>query len=403
MIHVAILGFGVVGGGTAEVLTQNHDLLEKTLGQPLSLKRILDLREFPGSPFASLVTHDINDILNDRDISIVVEAMGGLHPAYDFTKAALAAGKSVVTSNKQVVASRGAELLALAKEKGVRYLFEASVGGGIPVIGPLRRDLAANRVTRIDGILNGTTNYILTRMLSAGVDFGAALAEAQQKGYAEADPAADVEGHDAARKIVILAALAFGKLLCPERILCRGVGSVTTDDMQTAEAFGCVLKLIGHAEKIGERVLCTVEPRLLPAAHPLASINDVFNGILIEGDTVGRVWLCGPGAGKLPTASAVAGDVIEAAAHPAPPAADLPFRAADEEDYADAQAAVSAFCFSFAAGDDAREKIAAVPGQGQIIAQPGRISCISAPMTRRDAEKAAAAVGLPLLSLYPLL
>ena len=403
MIQIAILGFGVVGSGTAEVLTQNRDLLEKTLGQPLTIKKILDLRDFPQSPFCRLITHDINDILNDEDIAIVVEAMGGLHPAYDFTKAALTAGKSVVTSNKQVVAARGAELLALAKEKGVRYLFEASVGGGIPVIGPLGLDLAANRITRIDGILNGTTNHILTRMFSAGVDFAAALAEAQQKGYAEADPTADVEGYDAARKIVILAALAFGKLLCPEKIVCRGVGNVTTDDMQTAEAFGCVLKLIGHAEMIGERVLCTVEPRFVPATHQLAHIEGVFNGILIEGDMVGRVWLCGPGAGKLPTASAVAGDVIEAAAHPSPLPAPLPFATAAEADYADAEAVPSPFCFSFAAKDDAREKIAAVFGPCETVTLPCRISFISAPMTRRDAEKAAAAVGLPLLSLYPLL
>ena len=403
MIQIAILGFGVVGSGTAEVLTDNRDLLEKTLGQPLTIKKILDLRDFPQSPFCRLITHDINDILNDEEISIVVEAMGGLHPAYDFTKAALTAGKSVVTSNKQVVAACGAELLALAKEKGVRYLFEASVGGGIPVIGPLSLDLAANRIRRIDGILNGTTNYILTRMFSAGVDFAAALAEAQQKGYAEADPTADVEGYDAARKIVILAALAFGKLLCPENILCRGVSGVTTDDMQTAEAFGYVLKLICRAEKIGERVLATVEPRFVPATHQLAHIEGVFNGILIEGDMVGDILLYGQGAGKLPTASAVAGDVIEAAAHPSPLPAPLPFAAAADADYADAEAVPSPFCFSFAASDGAREKITAVLGPCQTVALPRRVAAVSALMTRRDAEKAAAAVGLPLLSLYPLL
>ena len=403
MIQIAILGFGVVGGGTAEVLTKNRDLLAKTLGQPLTIKKILDLRDFPQSPFGSLVTHDINDILNDDDISIVVEAMGGLHPAYDFTKAALTAGKSVVTSNKQVVAACGAELLALAKEKGVRYLFEASVGGGIPVIGPLGHDLAANRIRRIDGILNGTTNYILTRMFSSGVDFAAALAEAQQKGFAEADPTADVEGYDAARKIVILAALAFGKLLSPEKIFCRGVTGVTADDMQTAEAFGYVLKLICHAEKIGERVLAAVEPRFVPATHQLAHIEGVFNGILIEGDMVGDVLLYGQGAGKLPTASAVAGDVIEAAVHPAPLPAPLPFAAAADADYADAEAIPSPFCFSFAAADADRDKIEDVLGDCRMLTLQGRVACISGPMTRRDAEKAAAVVGLPLLSLYPLL
>lgn len=401
MIQIAILGFGVVGSGVAEVLTAAP--FDKIPAAPVAVKRILDLRDFPHSPFADRITHDFNDILRDDEISIVVEAMGGLHPAYDFTKAALTAGKSVVTSNKQVVAACGAELLNIAKEHHVRYLFEASVGGGIPVIYPLTHDFTANRVERIDGILNGTTNYMLTRMPTAAIDFSAALKEAQANGFAEADPTADVEGHDAARKIVILAALAFGKLLCPEKIACRGISSVTAQDSRTAVAFGYALKLIAHAERIGGRVLCTVEPRFVAAEHPLSHIDGVFNGVLVRGDRVGDVMFYGQGAGKLPTASAVVADVIEAAVNPAPTAYTPVFVAADGADYADPQAEKTAFCFSFAATDADRDKIEAVLGDCRMLTLQGRVAAVSGEMTRRDAEKAAAAVGLPLLSLYPLL
>jgi len=401
MTHIAILGFGVVGSGVAEVLQAASDAGKAPAA--VAVKRILDLRDFPESPFGSLVTHDFGDILGDREISVVVEAMGGIHPAYEFTKAALEAGKSVVTSNKQVVAAHGPELLELAKKHGVRYLFEASVGGGIPVIHPLTHDFTANRITRIDGILNGTTNFMLTRMLTAAIDFSAALKEAQANGFAEADPTADVEGHDAARKIVILAALAFGKLLSPENISCRGITKITVQDSRTAAAFGCALKLIAHAEMIGRRVLCTVEPRLVPGEHPLSHIDGVFNGVLVNGDQVGDVMFYGQGAGKLPTASAVAADVVEAAVNPAPTAFDPVFTAAGEADYADPQAAENAFCFSFAAADADRQKIAAVLGDCRMLTLPGRVAAISGEMTRRDAEKTAAAIGLPLLSLYPLL
>lgn len=403
MTQIAILGFGIVGSGAAEVLTTASARSGRISRSPIVIKKILDLRTFPDSPFGHLITHDFNEILSDPDISIVVEAMGGAHPAYDFTKTALEAGKSVVTSNKQVVASFGAELLTVAKEHGVRYLFEASVGGGIPIIHPLTHDFAANRITRIDGILNGTTNYMLTRMIAAGIDFSAALFEAQQKGYAEADPTADVEGFDAARKIVILAALAFGKLLCPDKIPCRGISSITTDDTKTAATFGYALKLIAHAEKIGERVLCTVEPRLVKQSHQLAHVDDVFNGVLINGDQVGDVLFYGQGAGRLPTASAVAADVIEAALNPAPTAYTPVFTAAKEADYADPTTASAAFCFSFSGNEPDAEKVRAVFGNCPIVTLPGRVAVISYVMTRRDAEKTAAAVGLPLLSCYPLL
>lgn len=314
MINVAILGFGVVGSGTAEVIEKNKDVIKAKTGADITVKHILDLRDFPGSPFEALVTHDFNDIINDKDVDIVVEAMGGAHPAYDFSKAALEAGKNVVTSNKLVVAEFGTELLSIARENGVRYLFEASVGGGIPIIKPMMSDLAQNNVDGISGILNGTTNYILTQMSEKGTSFEDALKDAQIKGYAEADPTADIEGHDAARKIVILAALAYGKLLNPNAIHCEGITKIDSVDVAFAERLdGRSIKLIGHAEKVGEKILAFVAPRLISASNPLHDVSDVFNGILVSCDMLGDAMFYGRGAGKLPTASAVVSDVIDVA------------------------------------------------------------------------------------------
>ena len=315
MIHVALLGFGVVGSGTAEVLTQNRAIIERKVGQPVSIKYILDLRDFPDSPFADRIVHDFNTIVNDPEVSVVAEMMGGSHPAYDFTLACLKAGKSVVTSNKEVVANFGTELLAVAKENGVSYLFEASVGGGIPIIRPLREDLSSNNVNSISGILNGTTNYILTRMDREGASFEDVLKDAQRLGYAEANPAADVEGLDAARKIVILAAMAFGKRVNPKDILCEGITSITTADSELAKEMGYAIKLIGYTTRVDGRILAMVSPRLVPCYNPIHGVNDVNNGILVNADMVGEVMFYGPGAGKLPTASAVAGDLIDVMAH----------------------------------------------------------------------------------------
>ena len=313
MVNVAILGFGVVGGGTAEVLTKNHDIIKEKTGSEICIKHILDLREFPGSPFESLITHDFSEIISDPEVDIVVEAMGGAHPAYDFSKAALEAGKHVVTSNKLVVAEFGTELLAIAREHGVRYLFEASVGGGIPIIRPIMADLAQNNILGISGILNGTTNYILTQMTEHGTAFGDALKQAQANGYAEADPTADIEGHDAARKTVILAALSYGKLLSPSAIHVEGITEIASEDVAAAAKRGYAIKLIGHAEKIGDKVLAFVAPRLIPAENPLHEVSDVFNGILVSCDMLGDAMFYGRGAGKLPTASAVVSDVIDLA------------------------------------------------------------------------------------------
>lgn len=315
MVNVAILGFGVVGSGVAEVLTQNKNIIENKLSKEINIKYILDLREFPGNPFESKVIHDFNIILNDPEVSVVAEMMGGSHPAYDFSKACLEAGKSVVTSNKEVVANFGAELLEIARANGVVYLFEASVGGGIPIIRPMCNDLASNNIIEISGILNGTTNYILTKMACEGASFDEVLRDAQKKGYAESNPAADVEGLDAARKIVILSALAYGKLISPNSIYTEGITNITGEDVDFAQGFGYTVKLIGHAEKVDGKVLCMVSPRLIPASNPLSGINDVFNGILLDGDMVGKVMFYGPGAGKLPTASAVCADIVDAIAH----------------------------------------------------------------------------------------
>ena len=312
MIKIAILGFGVVGSGTAEVLTENKAIIEERLGTSYEIKYILDLRDFPESPFADRITHDFNVILNDPEVSIVAEMMGGSHPAYDFSKACLLAGKHVVTSNKEVVSNFGTELCAIAAEHGVRYLFEASVGGGIPVIRPIINDLASNRIRTVNGILNGTTNYILTQMRDCGASFADALKEAQRLGYAEANPSADVDGIDAARKIVILAALASGKLIDPKSIPTMGITAITAEETKVAEAMGCSIKLIGHAEvDANGKLLAMVSPRMGPTTNPLSRIDDVFNGILINANMVGDVMFYGPGAGKLPTASAVVADIID--------------------------------------------------------------------------------------------
>lgn len=313
MKKIAILGFGVVGSGVAEVLTQNKSIIEKKLAESIEIKYILDLRDFPDSPFADKVIHNFNIILDDPEISIVAEMMGGSHPAYDFSKACLLAGKNVVTSNKEVVSKFGTELLEIAKQNNVRYLFEASVGGGIPIIRPINNDLTANKITSIDGILNGTTNYILTQMNEHGTSFAEALKDAQIKGYAEADPTADIEGIDAARKICILSALSFGKCLCADTISRQGITQITADDFAIAKSLGYTIKLIGHSEIIKSKIYADVAPRFVPLSNPLAHISDVYNGILVGANMLDNVLFYGKGAGKLPTASAVTADIIDIA------------------------------------------------------------------------------------------
>ncbi len=335
MISIALLGFGCVGSGTAEVLTENKKIIEERLGCEYQIKYILDLRDFPDSPFGNLIVHDFNTILNDKEVTIVAEMMGGSHPAYDFTKACLEAGKSVVTSNKEVVAKFGVELAEIAAKNNARYFFEASVGGGIPLIRPMTVDLASNKIGKINGILNGTTNYIITSMRDDGVSFEDALKEAQRLGYAEANPAADIEGIDAARKAVILGAVATGKLISPDSIHREGVTKITLQDVSLARKLGYEIKLIGYVESVGEKLMCFVSPMAVPVNNPLARVDGVFNGVLINANMVGEVMFYGPGAGKLPTASAVVADIVDVIAKRNNEVTPLGWIAAGENDVAD--------------------------------------------------------------------
>lgn len=312
---IAVMGFGVVGSGTVELLYKNKDVIRSRCGRDIEVKYILDLRDFPDSPFASKFTKDFKDIYNDPEITVVAELMGGKTAAYDYTKRLLSKGVSVVTSNKELVAAYGAELLQIAKENGCNYLFEASVGGGIPIIRPLHQCLAANSFSRIAGILNGTTNYILTKMIYDQLSFDEALAQAQELGYAERDPSADVDGHDATRKLCILGSLAFGRHIYPEYVHRSGIREITLDDVEYAENAGYAIKLIGLIENTDSGIVATVCPRLVSVNNPLSSVNDVFNAIMVTGDAVGDVLFYGRGAGKLPTASAVVGDIIDAVKH----------------------------------------------------------------------------------------
>ncbi len=316
MADFAIMGFGTVGSGVAEVLRMNADSIEKKLGEPLKLKYILDVRDLSATPYAGVAVKDFSVLENDPDLDVVVEAIGGARVALDFTRRALMAGKHVVTSNKELVASHGRELLSLAREKNVNYLFEASVGGGIPVLRPLFQCLAGNRIEEVTGILNGTTNYILTRMVRGGIPFDEALKEAQARGYAEQNPAADVEGLDAGRKICILSDLAWGKEVLPERISTRGISGLDLQDVAIASQAGYQVKLLGRALRLpGGKQAAYVAPHLVPEACPLAGVDGVFNAIMIRGNAVGDVMFYGRGAGDLPTASAVMGDVMDALQH----------------------------------------------------------------------------------------
>ena len=316
MAEIAVLGHGVVGSGVLEVLLTHKDSIAKRAKEEIHVKRILDLREFPQLPYSGLFTKDFQEILDDPEIKIVVEVMGGLEPAFSYTKACLEKGKSVVTSNKELVAQKGAELLALAQKNNLNFLFEASVGGGIPIIRPISQCLAANEVTEIAGILNGTTNFILTKMIREGMAFADALHLAQQLGYAERDPSADVEGVDACRKICILASLAYGTHVYPDSVHTEGITAITKEDVGYASAWGGVIKLIGEAKMLENgRLHILVSPMFISRESQLANVDDVFNGILVRGDATGDVVFYGKGAGKLPTASAVVADVIDCVRH----------------------------------------------------------------------------------------
>ncbi|MDD6207111.1 MAG: homoserine dehydrogenase [Clostridiales bacterium] len=315
MIHVSVLGYGTIGSGVVEVLSTNQESIDKRAGQPIRLKYVLDLRDFPGSPIEDKLVHDYSIIANDPEVQVVVETMGGVHPAYEFVKEALEKGKSVCTSNKELVAAHGAELLALAKEKNVNFLFEASVGGGIPIIRPLNQCLTADEIEEITGILNGTTNYILTKMTDEGSEFETVLKDAQDKGYAERNPEADVEGYDACRKIAILTSLAYGMQVDYQDIYTEGITKITDVDIKYAKALNAAIKIFGTSRKVDGKVYAMVAPMMINQSSPLFSVNDVFNAIFVRGNVLGDVMFYGRGAGKLPTASAVVADVVDAVKH----------------------------------------------------------------------------------------
>ncbi len=316
MIKVAILGHGTVGSGVYEVFEMNAGKIARAAGEPVEVKYVLDLRDFSHLPYGNKFVNDFSVIENDPEVTVVCEVMGGVRAAYDFTKRCLLAGKSVCTSNKELVATKGEELLRIAKEKNVNYLFEASVGGGIPIIRPMVQCLAANEFNQICGILNGTTNYILTQMIKNGVAFEDALRQAQVNGYAEADPTADIEGHDACRKICILSDLAFGDKFDPDEVSCEGITKITLRDVECADKLGCVIKLIGRAVRCEDgSAYAFVAPHLVQKESPLAAVEDVFNAIMVDGNATGEVMFYGKGAGKLATASAVCADMLDCMQH----------------------------------------------------------------------------------------
>lgn len=314
-MKIAVMGYGTIGSGVVEVLRINKEKIAERTGEVIEVKYILDLREFPGDPMEDRIIHDYKTIVEDPEVGIVVETMGGVEPAFTYVKAMLEAGKQVTTSNKNLVAAKGAELIAIAREHGVNFEFEASVGGGIPIIRSLNMCLTADEIEEITGILNGTTNYMLTKMATEGADFDDVLKDAQDKGYAEKDPTADIEGHDPCRKIAILTSLVCGQQVDYEEIHCEGITKITATDFKYAKAMNRSIKLLAKSRKVGDSYSCMVAPFMLDETHPLCGVNDVFNGVFVHGNVLGDAMFYGSGAGKLPTASAVVADVVDLAKH----------------------------------------------------------------------------------------
>ena len=314
-MKIAVMGYGTIGSGVVDVLRINKEKIAQRAGEEIEVKYILDLRDFPGDPMENAIVHDYKVIVNDPEIGVVVETMGGVEPAYTFVKAMLEAGKQVATSNKNLVAAKGAELIKIARDHNVNFQFEASVGGGIPIIRPLNKCLTADEIEEITGILNGTTNYMLTKMAQEGADFDEVLKDAQDKGYAEKDPTADIEGHDPCRKIAILTSLVCGRQVDFEDIHCEGITKITAKDFKYAEVMNRSIKLLASSRKVGGSYSCMVAPFMLAADHPLCGVNGVFNGIFVHGNVLGDAMFYGSGAGKLPTASAVVADVVDMVKH----------------------------------------------------------------------------------------
>ena len=368
MIKIAVLGYGTVGSGVVEVIEKNKDMVNKKAGEELFIKYILDLRDFPGDPYESKVVHDYQTIVNDPEIQIICETMGGTGAAYEFTKQALQVGKSVCTSNKELVAAHGPELLTMAKEHKCNYLFEASVGGGIPIIRPLNYSLTAERIESITGILNGTTNYILSKMEKEGADFDAVLKRAQEKGYAERNPEADVEGHDACRKIAILSSLMLGENVDYRKIYTEGITKITATDFAYAKEMDMSIKLLAMSKEVGNETLAMVAPFMISAEHPLHMVNGVFNAVFVHGNMLGDSMYYGKGAGKLPTASAVVSDVIDCARHIGK--VIMCFWDATEAKLMNVEEAENKFFFRVKSGNE--DKVKAVFGEVKSVKLPGK-------------------------------
>ncbi len=388
-MKIAVLGYGTIGSGVVEVINTNAKSIAKRAGEEIEVKYVLDLRDFPGDPVQEILVHDYNIIAEDDEVGVIVETMGGTKPAYDFVKTALLNGKSVCSSNKELVAAHGAELLQIARDKNVNFFFEASVGGGIPIIRPLNQCITADEIEQINGILNGTTNFILTKMADEGADFADVLKKAQELGYAEKDPTADVEGYDACRKIAILTSLAYGKQVDYEDIYTEGITKITAEDFKYAKKVNSAIKIFGTSKKVGDDVYAMVAPQMVPSTHPLYSVNDVFNGISVTGNCLGDVMFYGAGAGKLPTASAVVADVVDAVKHqneniPVEWSADkLAITPMDEMENK----------FFVRVGDAEKAKIAEVFGEVELIDAgiAGECGFITAPIKEKEfAEKVAA-------------
>ncbi len=394
--NIAILGFGVVGGGVADLITKNADELRSYLGCEVAIKHILDLRDFPSSPFAALVTHSYDDIVNDPEVDTVIEVMGGSHPAYEYTVAALRAGKSVITSNKEVVANYGDEFTAIAKEMGVSYRFEAAVGGGIPVIAPLLSSVRQNKIKEVRGILNGTTNYILTKMFTYGDSFESALADAQARGYAERNPDADILGTDASRKITILTALATDKLLSVDNVPTEGITGIRKEDVRAAESIGYKIKLLGRCiAREGDEPFVTVAPFLLPVGSPLAGVDGVYNAIEVVAEPLGNVMFYGQGAGAGATASAVVGDLIPIIANGGKnPIAPAFIRT----DYSAKDAFCDFVCKSYVATSATPEKVREIFGDVTLLGTGDEVAFVTEEMTESEISARLSRLGAPVLS-----
>ncbi len=392
MIYIAVLGYGTVGSGVVEVLERNKESIRRKATDEISVKYILDLREFPGDPYEDKLVHDVNLILEDPEVSIVCETMGGVGAAYQFTKLALERGKSVCTSNKELVAAHGPELLALARAHTCNYMFEASVGGGIPIIRPLNSALTAEEIESIEGILNGTTNYILTKMEKEGADFEEMLRRAQEKGYAERNPEADVEGHDACRKLAILSSLMLGKNVSVDKIHTEGISKITAADIRYAKEAGRTIKLLGISRRVGEKVQVMVAPFLVGPDNPLHAVDGVFNAVCVTGNMLGKSMYYGKGAGKLPTASAVVGDVIDCARHLGK--VITCFWDEEEADYAGLEEVENRFFLRVKTG--AEEAMEALFPQGKIVRFPDRkedFGYITVSMKEKDFQERCGILG----------